>query len=93
MTGVEDVNLSVRHIATVGFRFRKLERRVVLAPYHLQSRPLRPHPSLPRGVCVDVSAIVVEEVALNVGLTRLAKKCKFISPQIRVVPLDPGIAT
>jgi hypothetical protein len=91
MSGVEDVKFSVWHIPAVSFRLREVERWVVLPPYHLQARPPLGHPSLPRGVRVNVSAVVVEEVGLNVGLTRLAKKCILIGPQIRVVALDPGI--
>jgi hypothetical protein len=32
MSGVENVNLSLRHIPAIGLRFRKLEGQVVFAP-------------------------------------------------------------
>jgi len=50
MTGVEKVNLSVRHIVAIGLRFREIEREVLLAPDHQQERLLLAHPCLPLGV-------------------------------------------
>jgi hypothetical protein len=32
MTGVENVNLSVRHVPAIGFRLREIEQEVILAP-------------------------------------------------------------
>jgi hypothetical protein len=34
MTGVEDVHLSFRYVAAIGFRFREFEREVIPAPDH-----------------------------------------------------------
>jgi hypothetical protein len=50
MTGVEKVNLSVRHIVAIGLRLREIEREVLLAPDHQQERLLLAHPCLPLGV-------------------------------------------
>ena len=91
MTGVEKVNLSVRHIVAIGLRLREIEREVLLAPHHQQERLLLAHPCLPLGVILHVRAVVVEEIALNVGLARLVEKIKFIGPEIRVIAFDVGI--
>ena len=40
MSCVENVNLSVRYIPAIGFRFRKVEREIVLTPNHQQPRLL-----------------------------------------------------
>src|SRR5260370_29791101 len=78
MTGVENVNLSVPHIVAIGLRLREIEREVILPPDHQQARLLLAHPGLPLGVILHVRAVVVEEVALNVGLAGLVGKIKFI---------------
>ena len=93
MTRIEDVDFGLRHVAAIGLRFRKLERQVVFVPEDEQPRLLLAHPSLPLGVGVDVRAVVVEEVALNVGLAGLVEKGKFIAPEIRVIAFNIGIAT
>ena len=49
------------------------------------------HPCLPLGVGVDVGSVVVEEIALNIGLAWLVEKIKFIRPEIRVVAFHVGI--
>ena len=78
MSCVENVNLSVRYIPAIGLRLREFEREVILAPNHQQPRLPFVHPRLPLGVGVDVRAVVIEEVALNVHLTRLTKKGKLV---------------
>jgi len=91
MTRIEDVEFSLRHVAAMGFRFRKLETQAVFPPEDEKPRLLLAHPSLPLGVGVDVRAVVVEEVALNVGLAGLVEKGKFIGPEIRVIAFHVGI--
>src|ERR1700692_3067785 len=91
MTGVENVNLGVRNILPVALRLAEVEGEVILTPDHQQLRLLLAHPSLPLGVGVDVRAVVVKEVALNVCLVGLVEKGKFIGPEIRVVAFDVGI--
>ncbi len=88
MTGVENVNFSVRNVPAIGFWFRKVERKVILAPDHQQARLLLAQPCLPLRVGLHIGSIVVEQVALNVGLAGLAEKGKFIAPQIRVIALQ-----
>src|SRR3989442_1722447 len=87
MTRIEDVECGSRHVAAIGLRFRKVERRVVFAPEDEKPRLLLAHPSLPRGVGVHVPSVVVEEVALNVGLAWLAQEGVFVGPQIGIVLL------
>src|SRR6266481_9297274 len=89
---VENVNLSVRYIAAIGLRLREFEREVILAPNHQQPRLPFAHPRLPLGVGVDVRAVVIEEVALNIHLAGLAKKGKFICPEIRIIAFHVGVA-
>src|SRR2546426_11245462 len=70
---------------------RKREREVVFAPEDEQPRPRLAHPGLPLGVGLDVGAVVVEEVALDVGLAWPTEKREFIGPEIRVVTFHVGI--
>ena len=93
MTGVENVNLSVRHILTVALWFTEIERGVILTPYHQQTRLLLAHPGLPFRVGIHIRSIVVKEVALNLGLAGLAEKGKFIRPEIRVLAFDVQIVS
>src|SRR5216117_2958503 len=74
MTSVEYVDPSARHISSIRLRLRQLEREIVFAPDHQQSRLSLTHPRLPRGIRLDVRAVIIEEVALNVGLTWLVEK-------------------
>src|SRR5580700_638100 len=85
MTGVENVNLSLRYIPAIGFRLREVERKIILAPDYQQARLLFAHPCLPFRISVDVSAVVVKQVALNVGLDRLTEESKFVCPEIWVI--------
>src|SRR6266850_3327395 len=92
VTRVENVDFGLRHVAAIRFRLRELEREVVFAPEDEKPRLPLAYPSLPLGVGVDVRAVVVEEVALNVGLPGLVEKGDFIGPEIRVVAFRVGIA-
>src|ERR1700722_3220815 len=93
MAGVENVNFCLRNVLAVAFWFAGIEREIVLTPDHQQPRLFLAHPGLPLGVGVDVGAIVVEQIALNVGLPGLIEKIKFIGPEIRVVAFDVGIVS
>jgi len=87
MTGVKNVNLSIRHILPVPLRFAEIERQVIPAPDHHQARLLLAHPCLPLRVGVHVGA-VVEQITLNLGLAGLTQKIKLIGPDIGVVEFD-----
>src|SRR3989442_14694513 len=87
MARIEHVDFGFGHIAAIGVRFGKLEGQVVLPPEDEQPRLLLVHPSLPFGVGVDVGAVVVEEVALNVSLAGLVEKSKLIGPEIGVIAI------
>src|SRR5258707_1505453 len=60
-------------------------------PNHQQARLFLAHPCLPLGIILNIGAVVVEEIALNVRLSWLDEKIIFIGPEIRVVALDVGI--
>jgi hypothetical protein len=51
------------------------------------------HPRLPFRIGVDIGAIVVEQIALNLGLARLIQKIEFVRPQIRVMAFDVRIVS
>src|ERR1700688_898193 len=93
MAGVENMNFSVRNVLAVAFRFAGFEREVVLTPDDQQARLFLAHPGLPLGVAVDVGAVVVEKVALNLGLSGLVEKEKFIGPEIRIIAFHVGIVS
>src|SRR3984957_12744258 len=57
----------------------------MLTPDHAQSRLLLAHPCLPFRVGVYVGSIVVEKVALNLGLAGLVEKIEFIGPEIGII--------
>ena len=92
VASVKDVDFGLRHIPAIGFRLRDIERGIMLAPYYQQARLPVTHPILPFGVGFHIGAVVVEHVALNVGLARLTEKSKFIDPPIRVIAIHVGIA-
>src|SRR5258707_5145527 len=93
MTTIDNMDFSIGHISPVGFRLRGVKRCLILAPNHQQARLLLTHPGLPPGIVVDVGAIVVEEVALNLDLAGLIEESKFIRPQIGVIAFHVGIAS
>ena len=91
MTAIHNVNFRVGHIPAIGFRLGGIERALILAPDHQQMRLILAHPRLPLGIGFDVGPVVVEEVALNIGLAWLVEKIKFIRPEIRVMAFHVGI--
>src|SRR6202030_2088276 len=90
---IEDEDFGVRHILSVSFRLAEIEREIVLTPDYQQTRLLLAHPCLPFRVGVDVRSIIVEKIALNVGLAGLIQKVKLVRPQIWIIALHVGIAT
>src|SRR5208282_6018645 len=93
MTAVDNVNFSVRHIFAIAFRLARVERELILAPYHQQARLLLAHPRLPFRVGVHVGSVVVEQIALNLSLAGLVEKIEFVSPQIWVIAFDIGVVS
>src|SRR6266850_3089485 len=93
VTRVENVDFGVGHVVAIGFGFRKLEGEVVLPPEDEQPRLLLAHPRLPLRIVVDVRAVVVEEIALDVGLPGLAEKGELVGPEIRVVAFHVGVVS
>src|SRR5579871_5778868 len=82
MAAVNDVNFSVGDIGAITFRFARIERSLILAPYHQQPRLLLAHPRLPLGVSIHVRPIVIKQVALYLILAGPAEKIEFIGPEI-----------
>ena len=74
MTSIENVDFGLRHIFSVSFRLAGIEREIVLTPDYQQTRLLLAHPCLPFRVGVDIRSIIVEKVALNIGLAGLIEK-------------------
>src|SRR5438445_8749950 len=87
MTSIEDMHKSIPHVPPVRLRLRPVEGQIVLSPDHEESWLRLAHPRLPLGIGLDICAVVVEEIALNVGLARLIEKGELVRPEIRVVPV------
>ena len=69
---VEQVDFRIRKIVLKGFRTRRDEGRVVLAPDHEGRRLVFAEPGLPFRVGRDVGPIVVEQVPLESRADRVA---------------------
>src|ERR1700730_10387607 len=61
MTGIKNMNFSVRHVLAITLRFAEIKRQIVLTPDNQQARLHLAHPCLPLRVGIDVRAVVVEE--------------------------------
>src|SRR5580765_1213889 len=85
MTGIENMYLGVRYVFAITFRFTKIEREIVLSPDHQETRLLLAHPGLPLWVRLHIGSIVIEQIALNIGLVGLVEEIEFIGPEIRIV--------
>src|SRR5262249_48475910 len=83
MTGVEQVNLGVRIVASEGPGARRQEERVVLAPYREQGWPAGADVLLESRVERNVALIVAEKVQLDLVITGTRKQCGIQSPCIR----------
>jgi len=57
VAGLENVNLSVRHVLAIAFRFTEIEGEIVLTPDHHEPRLLLAHPRLPFRICVYICPI------------------------------------
>src|SRR6476660_8567675 len=93
MTSIEDVDIGFRHIFAVTFRFSEIEREIVLTPDHEQTWLTLLHPCLPFRIGVDVRLIIVEKIALNLGLAGLIQEVKLVGPQIRIITLHIRIVS
>ncbi len=50
------------------------------------------HPCLPLWIRVYISSVIVEQIALNLRLSWLTQKGKFIGPEIRIIAFHVRIA-
>src|SRR5882762_7984363 len=87
MTRIEDMHERILHIPPVRLRLRPVEGQIVLTPNHEESWLRLAHPRLPLGIGLDIRAVVVEEIALDVGLAWPIEKGELVCPEIRVVPV------
>src|SRR6476646_2878334 len=85
MARIENVDFCLGYIFSVAFWFTGIERKIVLAPDHQQTRLLLAHPRLPFRISFHICSVVIEQVALNIGLAGLIEKVEFISPEIGVI--------
>src|SRR6266478_9889985 len=81
------------NVLAVAFRLAGIEREVIFTPDHEQAWLLLAHPCLPFWIGVHIGSIVVEQITLNVGLTRLVEKIKLIGPEIGVVAFHVRIVS
>jgi len=79
---VENVDLSIRYVPANRIPGAESSMRGRLPPKSPAAALPFAHPFLPLGVGVDVRAVVIES-RLNIHLAGLAKKGKFIGPEIR----------
>src|SRR5439155_325877 len=68
---------------------RELDQPIAWPVQYLRAAPKGAQPR----VSVNVRAVVVEEIALNVGLASLIEKVEFIGPEIRVIAFHVGIVS
>jgi hypothetical protein len=93
VASVENMDLGLRYIPAIGVRLRDVEGGIMFSRDRQKARLAAMHPILLFGVRVDIGAVVVEHVALNVGLARSTEKGKFIGSQTRVIAINVGITT
>jgi hypothetical protein len=91
VAAIDDVDFGFGDITAVGLWLGGVERRLIPTPDHQQVRLLLAHPCLPFRVGIDVGAVVVEEIALNLSLAGLINKMKFVGPEIGVMAFYVGI--
>src|SRR6267143_4718552 len=89
VAGVEYVHFGFGNVLPIAFRFTEIEGQIVLTPDHQKPRLFLAHPRLPFRIRIDVRAVVIKQVALNVRLAGLTQKGKFIRPEIRVMLVRP----
>ncbi len=65
----------------------------VFAPDHEQPRLPFAHPVLPFWIGVNISSVVVEKIALYLGLPGPIQKIKLVGPEIGIVALRVGIVS
>ena len=58
------------YILAIAFRLAEVEREVVLAPEHQKPGVRLLQPKLPFRIGLDIRAVVIEEIALNLRLSQ-----------------------
>src|SRR5579864_5690638 len=93
MAAVNDVDLGARNVLAVALRLARVKRCFVFAPDHEQPRLPFAHPLLPFRIGVNVSSVVVEKIALYLGLPGPIQKIKLVGPEIGIVALRVWIVS
>ena len=70
VTGIQYVHFCIRHIFAIALRLARIKGQIVLTPNDKERRLGFLHPGLPFRVRLNVGAIVVEQVTLNLRLPR-----------------------
>src|ERR1700742_2215125 len=86
MAGVEKVQFGLRQVAQVRCRARSREYLVVLAPDDQRWRVAFAEEGLELRIERDVGPVCVEEVQLNVLITRTGEQRLVVAPIVRVDP-------
>ncbi len=94
MATIDNVDFGIGHISPGRIPAPTSQTTTRLfAPDHQQAWLVLAHPRLPFRIGVDIGAIVVEQIALNLGLARLIQKMEFLRPQIRIMAFDVRIVS
>lgn len=88
MAGVQNVDLGIRNVAGIGQSSRHREGRIVAAPQDERRRLVGSQPVLPLGIGGDVGAVVVEQVGLDLALSRTRQEGVLVRPAVRIIPID-----
>src|SRR5262245_32163288 len=69
MTGIEELNLSIRIIASERLRPGRQEERIILAPDSQERQPLFAEERLKFGIQGDIAGVIEEQVELDIIVT------------------------
>jgi len=84
---VEYDDLRIRYVSAVAFRLAEIEREIVLAPENQKLWLRLLEPCLPLRISINVRAVVIEEIALNLRLPWRIQKCILVGPKIQIIEL------
>src|SRR5215469_7012165 len=91
MAGVETMHFRVWKNIEIGLAAFRGEEDVALAPENERLRLLLLQKGLPLGIKLDIRAIVIEEIELNLFRARPLKKVNVHVPVVRADKLGPGM--
>jgi hypothetical protein len=91
VASIKDVDFRAGHVFAIALGLAGIEGEIVFAPDDEEPGLCFLHPCLPLWIGVDVGAVVVEEIALNLRLGGRAEEGEFVGPEIRIVEFGFGI--